>query len=173
MILKSKKIYSGFTLIELLVTIAVFSLMMVIVVSIFARAVAIERRIVAAQKIQENAMLIIETMAKEIRVSTISNQNSLNCTAASLTMLHPVYGTIIYSLVGGNINRQASFSSFVNSSDVRFTRMNFCITGSGNNDSRSPKVTIIVSVESVKGYPITTNLQTTVTSREIASELEN
>lgn len=172
----------GFTLIEITVTIMVFSIIVVLVSSIFVRAIEIERRTVWSQRVQENATLVIESMAKEIRVSAIVNQDTPNCTtpASTLTMNHPTAcgGSpcdITYTLSGTNVLRQTvSFSSFVNSTDVQFTRLNFCITGSGINDDQSPKVTILTSIRSTKGFPPSrVDLQTTVTSRDITTELQN
>ena len=162
---------AGFTVIEIVVAIMIFSIIMVLVISIFARAMILQRRIVGAQRVQENSTLVLESMAKEIRVSTIQNQDSLNCTATTITMNHPVYGNITYSLVGGNILRQSSFTGIVNSTDVTFTKLNFCITGSGSTDQQSPKITVLLSLKNTTGEVTTANLETTVTSRDISSEL--
>ena len=164
----------GFTLIEVTVTIMVFSIMVVLIGSIFARAVELERRTVWSQRVQENATLVLESMAKEIRVSDIVNQDSSDCTATTLNITHPVNGAISYTMSGNNILRQGAFASIINSSEVQFTRLNFCVTGSGASDNMSPKVTILMSLQSVRGTPPSSvNLQTTVTSRAIRSEFEN
>ena len=165
----------GFTIVEIVVTIFIFSIMVVLVTSIFARAIALERRIVAAQRVQENATFLMESMAKEIRVSAIVNQDATTCTATTLTLNHPVYGTIIYSLdISGNIQRQATLTEIVSSSDVQFTRMRFCIFGSSPIDQMTPRVTIIFSLKNRVGSAnIVADLQTTVVSRDITSELQN
>lgn len=164
----------GFTLIEVTVTIMVFSIMVVLIGLIFARAVELERRTVWSQRVQENATLVLESMAKEIRVSDIVNQDSADCAATTLNMVHPTNGAVSYTLSGTNVIRQAAFASIINSSDVQFTRLNFCITGSGANDNMSPRVTILMSLRSVRGTPPSSvNLQTTITSRAIRSELES
>ncbi|MDP3696478.1 MAG: prepilin-type N-terminal cleavage/methylation domain-containing protein [Candidatus Taylorbacteria bacterium] len=182
----SRLLSAGFTLIEVTVTIMVFTIMMILVSSIFARAIEIERRVVWSQRVQENATLVLESMAKEIRVSEIVNQDTPNCTvpATTLTMNHPTACggspcNVTYTLTGNNVQRQVDlvgtdFISFVNSTDVQFTRLNFCITGSGINDDQSPKVTILTSLKSTKGSPPSSvNLQTSVTSRDITTELQN
>lgn len=173
---------TGFTLIEVTVTIMVFSIMMVLVGSIFARAIELERRTVWSQRVQENATLVLESMTKEVRVSIIANQDTPNCTtpATTLTMNHPTACggsscNIIYSLNGNNIQKQVgSTSSIINSSDVQATRFNFCITGTGTDDDQSPRVTILMTLRSVKGSPPSNvNLQTTITLRDITTELQN
>lgn len=172
--LKIKKFKKGFTLIEILVGLMIFSIVVILVSAIFARAIALERRAIAAKKIQENGALIIESMAREIRVSSISGPDSLDCTVTTLNMTHPIYGAVSYSLVGeGDIRRQATSVFNINSSDVQFTRMRFCITGSGDTDSQSPKITILLSLKNKVGTYITMlDLQTTVVSRNIGSELQ-
>jgi prepilin-type N-terminal cleavage/methylation domain-containing protein len=171
--INSKKDQRGFTLLEVLVTVMVFSLMTILISSILGRAIFLQRRLIAAEKIQENATFAMETMAKEIRVSTIIDQESPDCTATTLAMAHPIYGNIVYSLVSGNIQKQVGGASgVVNSSEVQFDRMNFCITGSGGADQQSPKITILFSISNTKGQKITINTQSTITSRDISSELQ-
>lgn len=166
---------AGFTLIEVTVTILVFSIMMTLVAGIFVKAVELERRTVWSQRVQENSTLIIESMAREIRVSNITSGDSVNCSATTLSMVHPVYGNITYSLQGQNIQKQVgSVNGLINSSDVQIANLKFCITGSGANDDQPSKITILVSIKSSKGSPpVSANLETTVTSRDITSELTN
>lgn len=173
--IKNKNLNRGFTLIETLITIMVASIMMTLVSSIFGRAIALERRTVWSQRVQENSSLVLESMAREIRVSAIANQDSLNCLATSLNLVHPVDGNISYSLQSGGIQKQVgSIIGIITSSDVQITRLNFCITGSGIADDQSPKVTIIMSIQSLNGSPaVHADLVTTVVSRNITSELTN
>lgn len=177
--LKFKNYQAGFSLIETTVSIMVFSIVVVLIGSIFARALELERRTVWSQRVQENSTLILESMAKEIRVSQVISADSTNCSATSLVLNHPTACSgsacnVTYALSGTNIQRQAAFSSFVNSLDVQITRLNFCITGSGDTDKKPEKVTILMSIRSVNGSPpVSVNLETSVTSRDITSELLN
>lgn len=172
----NRNLSAGFTLIEAIMAIFVFSILSVIIASIFARAISIERRTVSSQRVQENALLFLESIAKEIRVSnfsSVANQDS-PCDATTLTMVHPVSGNVTYSLSGTNILRQANFASFVNSSDVEFTRLKFCIVGSGPNDNQPVRITILVSLRSKGGTEqVSADLQTTVISRDVLTELQN
>ncbi len=174
----NRHLSAGFTLMEVLVTIMIFSVILIIVVSIFVRAVAIERKVVAAQRIQENATLIMESIAKEVRVSKIEDEDSLDCSATELIMILPTGQTIKYLLTGdGDIERQVivggipTSRDIINSSDVKITRMNFCVTGSATLDQQTPKVTILVSMKSARGETANADLETTVASRVINSEL--
>ena len=176
---KIKNFSAGFSLIEVTVSVMVFSIVMVLVSAIFTRAVELERRTVWSQRVQENSTLILETIAKEVRVSEVISSNSPTCSATSLIINHPTACNgspcnVTYSLSGTNVQRQAGFTSFVNSSDILVTRFNFCITGTGTNDDESAKVTILMTVQSLGGSPpVKTNVQTSVISRDITSELQN
>src|SRR3990167_2313335 len=85
---------AGFTIIEVLVSAFVFSIIAIVVGGLFVQILASERRAFACQKIQENGLFIMELMSREIRVSQIENQNSSNCSATTLTIQHPVNGTV-------------------------------------------------------------------------------
>ncbi|MDP3792119.1 MAG: type II secretion system protein [bacterium] len=171
----NKKNKAGFTLVEILVSLTIFSLMVVMVATIYVSAVSWERRVVATEKLVENNIFVVETMAREIRVSSISGPDSLGCTATTLTINHPTYGNVTYSLNGeGNVQRQTSSTVNVSSSNVKFSRMSFCIIGSGPIDNQPAKVTILLSLENRVGIQVMPiSVQTTVTSRDIQSELEN
>jgi Tfp pilus assembly protein PilW len=165
----------GFTIVELLVTTLVFSIMVVAISSIFVQIINDERRALAAQSIQENGQFILELMSREIRVSKIVNQESPNCNATSLTITHPVNGTVTYTLTaGGVLQRTASgTTSDLSNSTITFSRLNFCVKGSGAIDLQQPRVAILASIQNKVGKEILKfNLQTTVTSRDVQSEFE-
>lgn len=164
---------TGFTLIEILVATSVFSILAIIVGGIFMQSTSIQRKGAAAQKVQENALYIFETMAREIRVSKITSPRALECGAEELTMTHPVNGEITYELSGTSITRTAGgISSDISSSDVAFTRLNFCISGTNPKDGLQPRITILTSVTAGQDkYKTTIDLQTTVSSRDLSDEL--
>ncbi len=164
----------GFTIIEVLITALVFSIMASAVSSIFVQVINSERRVLAAQQIQENGQFILELMSREIRVSKIENQESLDCSATALTITHPVNGTVSYALSNGVLQRTASgVTTTLSSSTIRFLRLNFCIMGSGLTDTQTPRVGIIASIENSTGKDILAfQLQTMVTSRNVQTEFE-
>ncbi len=177
-LLKSTQNSRGFTIIEVLTTLFVFSIMATLIVSIFGQAIQVERQATAAQKVDENALFILESMAKEIRVSTITSANNLTCTATTLAMTHPVNGSVTYSLSTGNLIRtDTNGANTMNSNDVVFNNLKFCITGNGggaSGDNQSVKITIIASIRANTGKAqFLANVQTTVVSRDIATELLN
>lgn len=171
--LNIKKSQSGFTIVEVLVTSLIFSIMAMSVSAIFIQIISLERRALAVQKIQDNSLLVLEEMSRDIRVSRISDQESPNCTATTVTLIHPLKGTIVYQLSNGIVQRSVGGGSYVDisNSDVNFTRMNFCILGSLANDNKSPRVSIVTSVQNRTGKEISQiNLQTTIASRNVLDE---
>ena len=171
--IKSTPNNRGFTVIELIVAAFVFSVTLLAVTGIFGKSVQIERGGRSAQKVQENIIFVFESMIKEIQVSEVTSANSA-CTATTLSIDHPIRGSITYSLSGGNLVKNGSV---LNSSDVTFDTFKFCITGnggSGNGDNQSTKGTMIASVRNVIGNSVfSADLQTTVVSRDITLELLN
>lgn len=163
----------GFTIVEVLVTSVIFSIIAMGVSSVFVQTLGLQRRGAAAQKIQDNASFVLESMSRDIRVSATINQESPNCTATTLTITHPVKGTVIYRLNGGVIEKSEGGGSYVaiSGSDVDFTRFNFCVVGSLQNDNKTPRIAILSTVQNKSGREILkVNLQTTVSSRDEIGE---
>lgn len=169
----------GFSIIEALTSIFVFSIVALIVSSLLVQAMNIERRAFSAQAIQENVLAVLELMAKEIRVSTISNQNN-NCTTDPvlniLNITHPIEGAVTYRLNNGVVERiTGGITHTLSSDDVVFNSLRFCISGSTTpSDNKSARVTVLLSISNKKGREIlTTNVHTTITSRDMVEELQN
>lgn len=171
--LNIKKSEAGFTVVEVLVTSLIFSIIAMAVSAIFVETLSLQRRASASQKIQDNAIFVIENMSRDIRVSVVANQESPNCTANTLTINHPVKGDMVFRVNNGAIEKSQGGGAFIaiSGSDVRFSRFNFCITGSLSNDNKTPRVAILTTVENVSGREVLeVNLQTTVSSRDEAIE---
>jgi prepilin-type N-terminal cleavage/methylation domain-containing protein len=168
----NKSRQSGFTLIEVMVSSLVFSVIVLTFTGLYVQILSNQRRAFAYQKIQENGLYILELMSREIRVSTIENQDSPNCTATSLTVTHPVNGLITYSVVSGVLKRTAGgVTAELSTSDIRFNRINFCIIGSSPTDQKQARVAIVTEIQNKIGRDIfSVDLQTTVTSRDVLSE---
>lgn len=163
----------GFGIVELIVTTFVFSIMSVIVTTNFVDILKLQRRGFAAQVIQEETLFVFEMMARDIRVSQIQSPNDLGCTLASLNIDHPVNGPTVYSISGGVINKTVSGNTFpITSSKVNFSRLNFCVRGSGI-DGEQPRVTIISSMRPTNGEDLQFDIQTSVSSRDLREELLN
>src|SRR3989344_1448240 len=130
-IMKNHTTENGFTIVEVLVTSLIFSVIAMTVSAIFIQIINLERRGLAVQKIQDNALLVLEEMSRDMRVSRISDQESSYCTATTITLIHPLKGTVIYQVSAGTVQRSVNGGNLidVSGSDVNFTRMNFCIFG--------------------------------------------
>ena len=164
---------SGFTIVEVLVTSLIFSIIAMAVTGIFVQTLSLQRRASASQKIQDNAIFVLENMSRDIRVSVVANQESPNCTANTLAIIHPVKGDVVFRLNNGVIEKSQTGGPFVaiSGSDVRFARFNFCITGSLQNDNKTPRVAVLTTIENVSGRELLeVNLQTTVSSRDEINE---
>ena len=164
---------AGFTLVETLVVILIFSVIAVLMGGVFLGSLEIQRRAFNFQQAEENAGFILEAMAKEIRVSQINGPDT-NCPAtpaATLSMTHPVNGSIIYSLSGSVIHRNAGgIDTSISSNTVQFTRLQFCISGSSIDDQRQPRVTIVGSLRSTKTkQQATIDFQTTLSQRFLSN----
>ena len=175
-ILNFKKSQEGFTIVEVIVTSFVFSIIALAVSAIFVQTLSLQRRASTSQKIQDNAIFVLESMSRDIRVSRVVDQESPNCTANTLTIIHPVKGDVVFRLNNGAIEKSQAGGPFVaiSGSDVRFTRFNFCVTGSTFTDNRTPRIAILTTIENVSGREVLeVNLQTTVSSRDVSAEFQN
>ncbi len=112
----------GFTIVEVLVTSLIFSIIAMTVSAIFIQIINIERRGFAVQKIQDNALLVLEEMSRDMRVSRIPDQESPNCTATTITLIHPLKGSLVYQSSNGIIQRSVNGESYIDISAFIFCR---------------------------------------------------
>lgn len=166
---KLKKSLTGFTLVEVMVSVFVFTILMTVVGSAFVGALNDQRKSFNTQQVLENSSLLLESMAKEVRVSQINDPDNV-CPlspSSSLSVIHPVNGPIVYALQGTDILRNGSI---INSNTVEFTRLQFCVSGSALSDGRQPRVTVIASARSknTKGQALI-DIQTTLSQRLLSN----
>lgn len=172
----------GFSLVELLVAASVFTFVMIGVSQLFAQAMDLQRRASGYQKIQENALFVLESIAREVRVSEI--QGASGC-SSTLTIEHPTNGTVEYSLEAdvtgkiGTITRSSTANGggaqLITSADVSVAKLQFCISGA-EIDNEQARVTIPVTFQAVSGKAVgrvAVSLQTTIVSRDLIEELTN
>jgi prepilin-type N-terminal cleavage/methylation domain-containing protein len=179
---------SGFSLIELLIAAMIFTFVMVGVSQLFTQALDLQRRATGYQKIQENALFVLESIAREVRVSAVTSGNT-DCVgditdATELIVEHPIYQTVTYRYITsgerGYITRETSGEAGgpqpISSDDVDFTNFAFCISGKEDGDDRQARITIPMTIESVSGRQstkVSVSLQTTIVSRDLVEELTN
>lgn len=170
---------SGFTLIELLVAAAIFSFVVMGVSGLFAQALDLQRRASGIQKLQENALFVLESISREVRVSIITSGDT-NCkpqnppdpiATATLVIKHPVNGTVTYAYMkqptGGVITRNGEA---ITSSDIDVSAFAFCVSNSGA-DKKQTRVTIPMTLQARAGRgtgQLSVSLQTTVISRDLS-----
>ncbi|MBI2674227.1 MAG: hypothetical protein HYX22_00615 [Candidatus Yanofskybacteria bacterium] len=163
----------GFGIVELITATFVFSMMSIVVATNFVDVLNLQRRGFAAQVIQEEILFAVEMMTREIRVSQIQSPDDLNCATTSLSIDHPINGPTVYSVGNGVISKTVGGNTFsITSSKVNFSRLNFCIRGSGVDDEQ-PRVTIVTSVQPTDGTDLRFDIQTGVSSRDLREELLN
>lgn len=168
----------GFSLIELLVAATIFSFVVAGVSGLFAQALDLQRRAVGIQKIQENSQYVMESIAREVRVSRVISAdtecNPLDPATAQLTIEHPVNGIVTYrhdraSQTGAILRNDQPITT----ADVDFKSLAFCVSGAGA-DGQQTRVTIPMTVEAAAGRPsmrVSTSLQTTIISRDQIMDL--
>lgn len=143
--MKNSKFKNGFTLIELLVSIFIFAIVSVLIGSVFLQTLNLQRRALLIQQAEEDIVFVLEAMAREIRVSKICSQSGQCATSSVLDIDHPVNGQIQYNLAGNQIHRvDDGVDTILSSLAVKFTKLEFRVSGTANNDDRQPRVTIIV-----------------------------
>ena len=171
----SRKRQSGFSLIELLIAAAIFAFVVTGVTGLFLQALDLQRRASGIQKIQENALYVLESISREVRVSTIPG--AANCApdpatgANELVIQHPVNGTVTYQYTrAGNVGVITRNGDPITSSDVDVTAFAFYVYG-GCADKEQTRVTIPMTIQSTVGNTanrVSVSLQTTVVSRDLS-----
>lgn len=134
----------------------------------------LQRRAFNIQQAEENTGFVLESLAKEIRVSQVvsSDTNCPSAPASTLSITHPINGAVTYSLSGNAIHRTVNGVDSIMSSSgaVQFTRLQFCISGTPVNNQQQPRVTIIGSVKSAKTkQQATVDFQTTLSQRFLSN----
>jgi hypothetical protein len=148
--------------------------MVIIIGGIYAQVLGLQRRAQAAARVQENALFVVETVTREIRVSRITSGDSPDCSATQIDLEHPVEGSVTYRLdsTTGAIERNGRS---ITSPDVEFTAFVFCVTGSGPDDVQA-RVTMPMTVQNRAMNPnrqVSISIQTTVVSRDLTIDLTN
>lgn len=195
---KKKSLYlrnDGFTLLEMLVSIALFSVLIIMILSIFQAVTQGQRQVIAAHNLQETVYFALEVMSKEIRTADGEHSGSpcadggagtfktFNVESASPD---PEYGSelwfrnqdgecVKYFLENDSgvsrlkIDRDGS-DFFITPDDIAVTDLDFYIVDdlAGDFHSLQPRVTLkmsVVPLGSQTHFTQPLHIETTVSSR--------
>ncbi len=160
--INNKKSAAGFTLVELLVAMATFSIIIVAMSGISVSVINAQRKAFVLQNTQESTRYLLESMSKEIRMSTINSSASNKTNILNITNDEGL--TLNYQF--DNVNKKLMrYGYAVSPSNIDLTGW-FYIRKS-NFPNRS-LVTIIIKAESQgsrQEESAETSLQNSVSSR--------
>lgn len=171
----------GFTIIEMLIAATVFSFMIVIVSGLYVRVLDLQRTAQGAARVQENALFVIETVSREVRVSRVTSGDT-DCNPPypgaftdTITLEHPVEGIVdyTYDIDAQGLGSISRNGELITSPDVDFSAFQFCVSNSGP-DNLQTRVTILITAENVVGRPqdkMPFTIQTSVASRDLITDL--
>jgi len=162
--------HKGFSLIEMLVAASIFAFMIIAITGIYAQVISLQRRAQGAARVQENALFVVETLSREIRFAKIVNPVVAGCTDM-LRIDTALDGVVTYEYRNEALFRNGEQ---ITSSEVVFTTFQFCVAGNEAGDDQQARITMPMTIENVAVHPgnrVTVSLQTTVVSRDLATDL--
>ena len=156
---------SGFTMVELLVATGLFVIVISVTSGIFVQSLRSQRSVVALMSANDNASLSIEQMSREIRIGSLF---STNADHSQLNFISQRAGEVTYKFnkEDNSIERNGIA---ISSRNVKIVRLFFDLLGEELGDGQSTRVTIRLGVSAIDSRvgDIITNLQTTVSSRQL------
>jgi len=165
---------AGFTLVEIITAFLIFSIILTVFSAVFLSSSSVQKKAFNIQQAQENAGFVLESMAKEIRVSKISgpDPDCPSSPAASLDITNQYDQYVTYSLSEGAVRRTVDgVGSIISSNTVEFTRLRFCILGTLVGDGKQPRVLIIAGIRSKKTQQqASVDVQTLVSQRFLSDQ---
>jgi prepilin-type N-terminal cleavage/methylation domain-containing protein len=168
---KQRNKETGFTLPELLVAMGLFLIVVTIATGAFVQSLRTQRAAVELIAVNDNANIILEQMAREVRTGTgFSSPN-----AAELRFTNYLGEAVVYRHGNalGAVERSVDGISFepLTASNVDVKRLLFRTSGAGGADKLQPRITISIGVSgrSPALRDIVTDMQTTISPRLIDS----
>ena len=161
--------HRGFTLVELLVSMTLFLVLIGIATGGFIRALRSQRAIVELMVVNDNTVLTLEQMAREIR----TGYNFSKISESELQFVNADNIVVFYRLSGGVIERGTE-DVFVHrtykkitADNIRVVNFNVALFGNSPGDGFPPRITISISVTGKSKYleNFSTNIQTTISAR--------
>jgi prepilin-type N-terminal cleavage/methylation domain-containing protein len=155
----------GFTMIELLVAMSLFVVVMGVASTVFIQSLRTQRSIVALMAANDNASLSIEQMMREIR---IGSNFTTNMEKTELSFVSQRKGNVVYRWNKDEKTIERNGVALT-SKNVAVEYLYFDLFGAGPNDGASTRAVIRLGVSSneERATDIITNIQTTVSSRQL------
>jgi len=141
----------GFTLIELLVGMIIFSLLVVAMSALALSVIQAQRKAFALQNAQESSRFILESMAKEIRTSTIDSSDSNGLQVGSLRIVNAKSEQVEYRFIVNKVQKRlmSGGGAWYDISPDNVVIAGGFYIAKGTFPSRSRRVTIIMKVSAV------------------------
>lgn len=164
---------TGFTVIELVVAMGIFSVVILMGVGGFARALKAQRQVSAFSSTNSNMSLVFEQIAREIRTGVNFCANGIVCGSSSvLSFINARGDTVTYCLDGEAVERFIGNGSCgsgqkLTADNVSVQYLTFIISGNQNDDGRPPLITVLTgaSPKDASAASYTVRFETTVSSR--------
>lgn len=171
---------SGFTLIEVLVSVAIFSIAISVIATVFFNTNNLQQRTKNLQQVQNEGRYILDKLAKEIRAREIDETLSNN---QYLFFKEDEFGEVLeffYDsnsqnlIISSKIGQQDALSAPLNSKSIAISDVDFSILPSTSNpelspdDFRQPMVIIRLVLKNRSGferYYQELRLQTAISSK--------
>lgn len=171
--IQNLKFKKGFTLVELLVAMSLFLVLIGIATGGFIRVLRTQRAIPELMAVNDNAVLTLEQMAREIRTGYNFSKISEN----ELQFVNANNIVVFYRLNEGAIERGTEDPFLrrtykkITADNIRVLNFNISLLGDSAGDGFPPRITITLSVTGKSKYleTISTNIQTTISSRVLDS----
>jgi len=163
--------FRGFTLIELIVALAAFSLVVLSISGIFISVINSQRKILSIQNTQEAGRYLLESMTKEIRMSTINSSSAEGVSTLYITNSKGEDVNYVFDNTNKRLLRQNPILSpdqnqILSPDNIELTG-SFYITKK-TSAPEAPKVTIVMKLKAKGVKPeqqAVVDLQTTVSAR--------
>jgi len=99
---EDRRLLSGFTLIELLVTISIMAIVFGTIAGIFMSVTNAQRKIIGMANVQGSASFMLESLAKEVRMSVINSSLAADVLLATLTIKNSQGEDVTYTFDSAN-----------------------------------------------------------------------
>lgn len=167
MMLHNTKSNKGFTLVELLVSIAIFSIVLIVVLGSIITIIDTNRKARSLTVVMNDLNLVLESMTRTIKTGT-----ELSGDIDSVSVTNQSGDSVTYYVENGSIFRQVGGDSgiAITSSELNIQNAEFNIyDGDIGDEDSQPRVLILVEGEAQAGPRISSSfkIQTTVSQRNL------